>query len=242
MMTLTRRRGHDERGAVAVVVSVLMLVLVMCAAVVVDLGNARDVRRQSQNAADSSALAAANVLYPASNTCATGVLPCINDAVDAAKAFAQSNFGVTDANWTSCSAGAGDRLAYTPSGVSTCISFDSALAPTEVRVYVPVRPVGTFFGGVTGRSTIAVGSSAQAKLGLTVKCSLCFLGNIDAGNGDFSVTGGAIAVNGSVTAGPNSNWLSAHNGVTGTVSGDTSSRPPQPSRRSATPLPPSRCP
>jgi hypothetical protein len=90
---------------------------------------------------------------------------------------------------------------------------------------MPTRPVSTFFGGMTGASTIPVGSTAQAQLGTAVTCSLCFLGGVSAGNGDFSVSGGAIAVNGNVNAGPNSYWNSNSNGVVGTVSGGTFTPP-----------------
>src|SRR5690242_3396575 len=128
-LTLIRRR--EETGAVAVVVSLMMVVLIMCAAVVVDLGNAKDIRRQSQNASDSAALAGVNALYPDSNTCASGPAtpPCFTAAVAAVKAFASNNFFTNDASWTGCSVTAAQRLTYTPSGESTCISFDSSTSP-----------------------------------------------------------------------------------------------------------------
>ena len=56
-------RRTDETGAVAVLVAVLSLVLFGLAALVVDLGMARDTRRMAQNTADSAALAAGNVIY-----------------------------------------------------------------------------------------------------------------------------------------------------------------------------------
>ena len=55
--------GRDEHGAVAVMVSpASQCILFVAAALVVDLGLARDTKRQSQNAADAAALAAGNVL------------------------------------------------------------------------------------------------------------------------------------------------------------------------------------
>ena len=80
-----RKHPRDEQGAIAVLTALLMVVLVLFAAIVVDLGNARDVRRQSQNAMDASSLAGANVLYPGTGVCSSGVEPCITDAVAAAK-------------------------------------------------------------------------------------------------------------------------------------------------------------
>ena len=72
----TRSQGtatahHRERGAVAVLVAICFTVFVLLVALVVDLGLARDTRRVSQNAADASALAGANSLYPAAG-CVTG--------------------------------------------------------------------------------------------------------------------------------------------------------------------------
>ncbi|GAA4724906.1 hypothetical protein GCM10025782_23730 [Pedococcus ginsenosidimutans] len=221
------RARRDEQGAVTVVVALMMIVLVMCAALVVDLGNAKDMRRQSQNASDASALAAANMLIPISNNCtvASGQTPpCFKDAVDAAKSFAASNFNVASTDWDSCTDAS--ALTYVPTGSTPCISFDNASSPTTVRVKAPTKNIGTFFGGVTGNQTIAVGSLAHATVAKTVKCSLCFLGNVDAGNGDFSVSGGAIAVNGNVATGPQSYWTSVSNGVVGTVSGAVHPTPP----------------
>ena len=62
---------RSERGAVAVLVALAFTVFVILVALVIDIGLARDTRRVSQNAADASALAAANTLYPTS-ACPTG--------------------------------------------------------------------------------------------------------------------------------------------------------------------------
>jgi Putative Flp pilus-assembly TadE/G-like len=215
-----RTLPRDEQGAVAVLTALLMVVLILCAAVVVDLGNARDVRRQSQNAADAASLAGANVLYPATGACTLDVAePCIKDAEAAARSYALKNFQVSD--WSTCTVPAGSAPGMVPSAGTPCILFNSATSPTLVRVYLPTRTVATFFGGIAGVSSIPVGSSAQAQLGTPTNCSLCFLGNVNAGNGDFSVFGGSIAVNGNVAAGPQSFWSAQSNGVVGTVSGGT---------------------
>jgi Flp pilus assembly protein TadG len=65
----TEGRRRDESGAIAVLVAFSATLLFVLAALVVDLGLARDDHRASQNAADASALAATNVLYPSSNVC-----------------------------------------------------------------------------------------------------------------------------------------------------------------------------
>ena len=223
-----RARSRDEEGAVVVLTAIMMVVLILFVAIVVDLGNARDVRRQSQNAADAASLAGANRLYPATGGCSPGSSsqPCIIDAVAAVKSYALDNFQVS--SWSGCNASAASALAYVPDPSNFCISFDSPTSPTLVRVYLPTRPVASFFGGIVGVSSIPVSSSAQAQLGTDVTCTLCFLGDVNAGNADFTVTGGSIAVNGNVTAGPGSLWNSMSNGVVGTVNGGVFSPPATP--------------
>jgi hypothetical protein len=242
MVQLMRRglllRAHrEEKGVVTVVVALMMVVLVMCAALVIDIGNAKDQRRQSQNASDAAALAAVNVLFPtppAVSCPSGGAPPCFADAVSAVKAFANKNYDVTAAQWASCTPG--QALTYKPNTTEPCISFDSQTSPKKVRVWMPTKNVSTFFGGVTGNSTIAVGSQADASIGVDVKCTLCFLGSVDAQNADFDVTGGAIAVNGDVNAGPNSIWTSQTNGVVGTVSGGQFNPAPTPIQPFTDPL------
>src|SRR6476469_1492720 len=90
------RRSRDEDGAVAVLFGILALSLFVMAGLVVDLGQARDTRRQAQNAADAAALAGARALYPSGST------PSFTGAVAAAKSYAAANFGTTSASWTSC--------------------------------------------------------------------------------------------------------------------------------------------
>ncbi len=216
-MVLLTSRGDRDRGAVAVLTALLMVAFLLMAGLVIDLGYGKDVRRQSQNAADAAALAGVNALFPASRTC-TGATasPCFDDAVTAARGYASRNFGTQAADWAGCSA---TSLGYVPTGGSTCISFDSPGAPTKVKVVMPTRVLPVLFASVSGTTTMRVSSLAVAQVGQDIRCTLCFLGSVDAGNGDFSVSGGAIAVNGNVSAGPNSNWTSNSNGVVGTVNG-----------------------
>ncbi len=244
-----RARRRDEGGAVAVLVAVLAVVLFVVAAMVVDLGLARDVRRQSQIAADASALAAANVLYPDSGTCDElnpwGDLkaPCFIDAVDEAKAYAATNFGVAPADWAACPAGVRPPGYSSLAGDTACISFDTSILgtaePKQVSVVIPTRQVKTGLGAVTGVSRIPVGSRARArvKAGSPTKCSLCFLGPIDAKNADFTVDGGSIHVNGNIDVGPNSYWKATGGAitVTGTVQANSDKFSPAP--KTAAPIP-----
>lgn len=220
-------RARDESGAIAVLVALVSASLFMVAALVVDLGLARDTRRQSQNAADASALAAANALYPGSVCKApVGALPpCLQDAVDVAQSYAATNFGVTVADWNGCT---DSGHYFVPVGSTPCISFadnanlPSSTQPTKVRVIMPTRAVTTGFGVVAGVQHVAISSAARGVVsgGIAGKCSLCFLGPVNAINADFTVSGGSIEVNGDLSAGPNGVWTASGTvGVVGTVSG-----------------------
>ncbi|MGZ4531469.1 MAG: DUF7305 domain-containing protein [Mycobacteriaceae bacterium] len=198
--------------------AILAVVLLVMAAMVVDLGIGRDVRRQAQAAADASALAGASALYPP-GLCTSGAKPCFADAVAAVKTYAQQNFKVTAADWTSCIADAAHpALSYVVAGESPCISFDSSAAPRTVQVYLPPRVVKTSFGALAGVSSIPIRSFAQAQFP-AMTCALCFLGPVHVGNADFNVNGGSVAVNGDVSVGPNSNWTATSIGVVGGETG-----------------------
>lgn len=203
---MTRRAARRDEGAVTLITVILMsVVLLGIVSLVVDLGLARDTRRQAQNAADSAALAAGNSL-------ATG--GTVTTAVAAAKSLAQKNFGTTPADWSTCTDAA--KLAYVPSGGTPCISFDSA-TPTAVRVLVPVRPVLTPFAGIWGTSSVPV--QAAAKVGVTSSntppCGFCVIGegthNLQ--NGDISAKNTSVDINGTLTTNPGAS-ITVVNGAT----------------------------
>ena len=192
-------RRRDESGAVAVLVAGLSLVMFGLAALVVDLGLARDTRRQAQNAADSAALAAANALY------LSGVAnPAA--AVAAAKEYAEENFGTSEADWLRCTDPARPAGFTAMGGLTACISFSGTPAPTEVRVVVPTRAVKTPLSGLMGVSQVDIGAVAQAGVdpGGRAKCGLCVIGpgEHDVQNGEITVTGSSIYVNGTLTSNP----------------------------------------
>lgn len=212
---LRRERTRDESGIVTILFALTAVVLLLTAAMIVDLGLARDTRRQSQNAADASSLAGANVIYPTGGTCtldtSPATPPCFRDAIKAAKTYAQVNFGVTDAAWAACT-DAGHY--YFVPGDSPCISFSSdalgttrPATPTKLRVVMPTRNVPTTLGNLAGVSNISISSSARAALlpGSARSCGLCLLGSgvSDLGNGDVTVNGGSVHSNGTIDSGPN---------------------------------------
>lgn len=189
-------RPRNERGAVAVLVACLCVALFGLAALVVDLGHVRTVRMQMRSVADASALAGANRLYldgPADTAA----------AVQAVKDYALANYGVALDAWADGQCADSGALPVLASGTE-CISFDSALAPTEVRVTLPTDTVDTPLATVLGTSKVDVTASANAAVspdGAT-DCGLCVLGDSahDVQNGNIVVSHGNVAMNGTVTA------------------------------------------
>ena len=220
-----RRRG-DETGAVVVLVAVMAVVLFGIAALVVDLGQARVVRREAQAASDSSALAGANALYLAGVPTAD-----ISGAVAAAKSYAAKNYGITEADWDTCQDP--DHLLYLPDPAEPCISLDNASGPEQLRVIAPLRTVDFSFAAVLGVNEVKVNALAEASLhpGEKSKCGLCIVGHSyhDFQNGDAFISGGDVAINGDVNI--QNNGLVSTDGiisVEGTATGPLDGYTPDP--------------
>jgi Flp pilus assembly protein TadG len=203
MTSRIRDRRSDERGAVAVLVAAGAVVLFGLAALVVDLGHARDVKSQAQNAADASALAAANAMY------LTTLEPDIAAAADAAKRTARANMGITEAEWNRC-VDSNRPAGYTSIG-GPCISMrvvrDSQNRPlsTYVRVRVPSQTVQTPMASLLGVGSVDVPAYAET---LAVrfpksKCGVCILGTNThtLQNGNLRASDTGIHFNGNVTLG-----------------------------------------
>jgi hypothetical protein len=173
------------------------VVLFLVAALVVDLGLARDVKGKSQNAADAAALAAGNVIYADG----TG-RPNWLGAVAAAEEYGTANLGTTADDWSGCTDA--DRPAgyYVVPGTTPCISFDDPIAPTHVRVRMPDRVVQTGFGSLTGVQEIGIGTGAEASLhiGYRSPCGICVVGTAlhDIQNGEIEVLNANLRANGSM--------------------------------------------
>jgi Flp pilus assembly protein TadG len=195
---LSRLRRRDDGAVALVVVLLTSMVFIGLSSLVVDLGMARDTRRQAQNAADASTLAAGNVLY------LTGTVS-IPNAISAAKSYAATNYGVGTADWAACTDAS--ALAYHPD--TACISFDNSTAPTTVRVKVPIRQVQTPFAGIWGVSSVPVGAVAQIKIvaGGLAQCGLFVIGSgtHDLQNGSIDVSGANVTFNGTLIANPQGN-------------------------------------
>jgi hypothetical protein len=219
------RDRRNEEGAVTALVAALVMsgLLFGLAAMVVDLGLARDQVQESQISSDASALAAANALYPPNGGDCTDKTdevkgPCLNDAIGRAKALAKINFGSDDL--TGCAVPSGFHPK--PGDPNTCVAFfPTTAAPTKVSVIMPQRNVPARFtgGNVSTVRSVPVSTSAQAAIvpSIEVTCGLCFLGSIDTTKFDASVSPGGIAVNGSVKmSGSGSDWSATTIGYTGT--------------------------
>lgn len=188
-------------------VATMSLLFFSIAALIVDLGQARLMRREAQAASDSSALAAGNALYLAGTQ-----TPDFTGAVAAAKSYASKNYRVTEADWLTCTDPA--ALDYKPSTTS-CISFDDDHEPTSVRVVAPLRTTEFTFASMIGFSSVDISASAEASVRLSdvSDCALCVVGDgfHDLQNGDATITGGDVAINGDVNI--QNNGLVSNDGV-----------------------------
>lgn len=193
----TARGG--ETGAVAVFVALMTVVLFTIAALIVDLGLARDTRRQAQNTADAASLAAANALY------LSGAASPVA-AIDAAKTYAASNFGTTDADWVGCEDPERPPGFVAVPGQTDCISFSGLPAPKEVRVVVPTRNLKTTLGGMLGVDNMPIHALAHAVVdpGGRSTCGLCVIGPgvHEFQNGSVTVVGTSAYINGTLDANP----------------------------------------
>lgn len=173
------------------VTAIAMVALLAIVAIVVDIGYAKQYRRLSQNAADASALAAAQDL--------DGTATRTTTAVITAKAWAGKNDPkLTAATWAGCTDP--DALPVRPDPGNTCISFSSNYLTVRVQLPTITQPV--FFGGAirsdgiridaTATATKTPGSASSATAG---PCGLCIIEGKTlqiAGSTSIAVTGGQI--------------------------------------------------
>jgi Flp pilus assembly protein TadG len=252
-------RPQEERGAVAVMVAIMMTVMLGICALVVDLGNARQQRRAAQNSADAAALAAGETVEAGNGT--------INwpAVVTQVKTYARVNDGIATTAWVGCSDAS--ALSYKPDSANSnsCISADLTSwpaagsgtvgdTPNRIRIKLPSTSVKAYFGKVLGISSLTTGATAQAKVVMTVQqiqttkhivggpCALCVLGNgltLDGQNGDVTITGGNVIVNS--TAGTAAS-LNPNGHVTLTTSGGAIGGPGAPGNFSGSGFSPSPSP
>jgi Flp pilus assembly protein TadG len=171
---LSRDRA-DDTGAVAVVVAIFTVILFALLALIVDLGQARDLHRQAEIAADSAALAAAYVLAAAENPSAPSEQDQL-DARTAARDYALNNLGLAAATWDGCG--------------PDCLDID----PDRQQVTVRIPTESTV--GLTGL-TVSAAATATWAGNLPGDCLLCVVDHLwdySSTGGDLTVTGGDLRV------------------------------------------------
>jgi hypothetical protein len=156
---------RDERGAVLVLFVIVLTVMIAFAALAIDLGFAREKKRQVQNATDAAALAAAQKV------------PQLVAADSDAQALALRNVEGATPNWSTCT----DAQALPTNAGHRCISFDTSY--TEARVRMPSLDIPTFFARLIGvakipESAVAVAAVVPAGFG-TIEPFAFFAGTAD---------------------------------------------------------------
>jgi len=141
------RRLSGDRGAVAVLVALLMVPLLACTALVVDIGAAYVERRQLQNAADAGALAIAQ---------------------DCAAARAACNTMSTTATSTA-TANAGASASAVPVRVGTTVTVTATA--TVNYLFAPV--IGVSSKSVSAKSTATWGAPVSGTSVLPITFSWC---------------------------------------------------------------------
>ena len=119
--------------------ALLLVVLMIFAALALDLGGLYNARRNDQNAADTSALGGAQSLGD-TNT----------NLIAEVKSLATSTLGVTltAAQWNSCAAIADPDPIDTALSGANCITTNGAR--TQLQVRIPTRQLNAVFGRVAG--------------------------------------------------------------------------------------------
>jgi Flp pilus assembly protein TadG len=124
-----RRRSGEEDGFTLVFVALTVVMLFTFVAIVIDLGNVRQVARQAQNAADAGVLAGAQDLTSCDGT--SGSCGSTATALDHAAKYAASTVNSQ----------APVTLGSGPAGVvaTTCYTAGSATGAPSIRITSPYQ-------------------------------------------------------------------------------------------------------
>jgi hypothetical protein len=135
-----------------------LVMMLVFAAIVVDLGAQYNSKRQDQTSADAAALAGAQHL-------ALGAA----DATTTAETVARSNLPATytdaqwNAAWAACTDPDRDTTMYpNVSATTACVSFSNGY--TRIRVRIPTQIIGTSFARVIGINTLSTSAGAEAQI------------------------------------------------------------------------------
>lgn len=187
-----RRRPHQDDGAVAVLVAVVIAaVLIPLTALVVDLGFARDLRNKAQTAADAAALAAA-ISYQADGN--------PTEALNQAKAYVEQNLPESADEFAAC--------------LATCVTIDDAGGTVTVDLPETTSP-RVFATGLH----IAARATARWAQTPAFPCWLCVQGQ-SSSVGLNAQEGSVVVDNGNIRVGTSDpSTLSVTSGYVKTLSG-----------------------
>jgi hypothetical protein len=243
-MHLKRRSARDdERGAVAILVSLSLVVLGMSGAMAVDLGNLAQIHRHAQYTVDDAAISGADLLEQGTDTLAQVVT---------------ATEGYVNENWHNLPSSAWDTCPDIPSGFTApsglgenCITFNGTA--TAISVEFPPQSVPYTLARLGGFASGTVEASATAVIVPGISpCALCLLGPAGLtmslnGSGSLTVTdspgsgnaGIIVDSNGKPAAqiiGGSGSITAPAIGVVGTYSGKSSGYQPVPTT-GITPVP-----
>jgi len=171
---------YNQRGATAVMVAIVMVLLIMFAALAIDVGHLCVVRNELQNAADAGALAGARFLYNEDGTLVN--VGANQIAYDGATANKSERVAV-EVNWTGGNEGDVQRghwsfttRAFTPNDSTAPVDLwnvsteELDLNPdfiNAVRVVTrrETTPVASFLAGIFGRESFSLATHAIAYIG-----------------------------------------------------------------------------
>ncbi|MFP5255710.1 MAG: pilus assembly protein TadG-related protein [Acidimicrobiia bacterium] len=134
-----RRRVRSDEGIAVVFVALTLVALLVFAAFAVDLGGAYAARRNDQNAADTAALGAAQILGDPDAQVIAEVKSLVHGTLEET---------ISDALWDSCGAIVDPDPVDTPLAGASCITVNAGR--TRIQVRIPTRTQDAVFGGVVG--------------------------------------------------------------------------------------------
>ncbi|HZD23638.1 MAG TPA: TadE/TadG family type IV pilus assembly protein [Acidimicrobiia bacterium] len=152
-MSIGSRAAHGrDRGATALTVALVMVVLMGIAAVAIDGGLGFNERRQAQGGVDFASLAALQE--------SVGPNPADAGAMEA-EAVVQQNLPGRALDWVSCIDPDRDPLVYTQvATITDCVSFTENFS--QSRVKLPLDAIDTTFGAIIGFDELSVVAVAEA--------------------------------------------------------------------------------
>jgi hypothetical protein len=191
-------RWDDERGQVAIVVSLMLVVLLGLAALVVDVGLNWATRTQAQAAADAAALAGVIALPSDPAAAVEDVRRYLDANVPGLAGTPGWEHNLTDAD--------GDITCWIPpADVPPPGTHGCQVGDTAIQVITPPLQVDYAFAGVFGKAGNQIKALAAAVRGPAVNgptpCAICLLDRHApqalsvTGNGDVTVVDGGVMVN-----------------------------------------------